>query len=51
MMVIACGINVFGSVMTTFFCRGFYFNRPFLFAMGTATVTDILYFCFSNLPL
>ena len=51
MMVIACAINVFGSGMTTLFCRGIYFNKPFLFAMGTATVTDILYFCFSNLPL
>ena len=51
MMMIAIGINVFGNSMATLFAHGDYFNKPFWFSLGTSTVTDVLYFSFSNLPL
>jgi hypothetical protein len=51
MMIVAVAINVFGNGMTTLFTHGIYFHKPFWFALGTSTVTDVLYYCFSNLPL
>lgn len=51
MMVVACFINTFGSAMSVLFGLGYYLGHPFWFAIFSSTVTDVLYFCFSNLPL
>jgi hypothetical protein len=51
MMILACFVNFFGAATTVLFCLGYDLNAPYLFTMGTATVTDVMYMCFVNLPL
>lgn len=51
MMILACFVNFFGSFTTMLFCIGVDLNAPYLFTMGTTTVTDVMYMCFINLPL
>lgn len=51
MMWLACFVNFFGAITTMLFCLGIDLGVPFLFTMGTSTVTDVMYMCFVNLPL
>lgn len=51
MMWLACFVNFFGAYTTMLYCMGIDLGYPYLFTMGTATVTDVMYMCFTNLPI
>jgi hypothetical protein len=53
MMLIACFTNFFGAFTTMLYSCPWQvdFGYPYIFTMMTATVTDVLYMCFIQLPL
>lgn len=49
MMIVACLVNFVGAALTMIFCLGIDFGVPYLYAMFTSTVTDVLYIMFINM--
>lgn len=49
MMIVACIVNCVGAALTMIFCLGIDFGVPYLYAMFTSTVTDVLYIMFINM--